>query len=447
MDLRLRARAAALVTLAFAGTAGLCSAAVGPNGLIAYTACSYDTVVGRTTCDLWTVGPNGNDPAPSNVTNTPDVDEGDPTWSPDGSRLAFTRDLGACNTNLFVMEANGTRTRQVTYRDQPGTSACQLEPTWSPDGAELAFLRTNPSTFVLELVVIGVDTGVERVIVPEAGPNADFGALEIAWSPDGGKFAFSAVRGETMEDPVTGEPVSAAQYEIVTINADGTGEQIVSAGAPGSRRAVTLEEDRAPSWSPDGSFIVFMSQSQDPSCCQPWQLWVASRDGSTLTNISVDPGFDDTYPSWSPDGAKILFSRAVEGGTDLFTIPAPLAVAPAGAAALVEPVRVTTVGDASDPAWAPARVKGKVSRTLTVTLGGAGSGVVTSAPAGISCSGSDSCRARFPGGATVTLTAAASPGSVFLRWEGRACASKNGATCVVIMDGEKKARAVFGAAS
>lgn len=419
------------------------SAATAPNGSIAYTACSYDADLGRDTCDLWVTGPNGTDPAPKNLTRTPDVDEADPTWSPDGSRLAFTRDIGSCNTNIWIINANGTGGRQITYRDQPDTYACQLEPTWSPDGSQLAFVRSNPTTFVAEIIVIDINSGDERVVSPPSGSGDGFGALELAWSPDGSKLAFSAVREEMMEDPITGEPEAAAQYEIVTINLDGSGEQIISAGAPNSRRAATLEEDRAPAWSPDGSQLVFMSQSQDPSCCGKWQVWVASRDGTQLTNLSDDPDLDETFPAWSPDGSLILFSRASPSGSDLFVMPAPSSpgTSARSARALAQPI--TSVGNAVDASWAANRRGAARPKRLTVVVRGDGSGSVTSSPTGLTCNGMVRCRAAFSPGTSVTLTAVADAGSTFAGWSGAACRDAVGPSCTLTLDRTRFVRAAF----
>jgi subtilisin family serine protease len=65
--------------------------------------------------------------------------------------------------------------------------------------------------------------------------------------------------------------------------------------------------------------------------------------------------------------------------------------------------------------------------SVTVAKSGTGTGTVTSNPAGINCGGD--CNEQFPGGTTVTLTAAPSAGSVFAGWSGNGCAGTG--TCVV----------------
>jgi len=78
-------------------------------------------------------------------------------------------------------------------------------------------------------------------------------------------------------------------------------------------------------------------------------------------------------------------------------------------------------------------------RLLTVTKSGAGSGTVTSSPAGINC-GSE-CSDEFEEGSTVELTAEASAGSEFREWSG-ACTGAVG-TCEVTMSEDKEVNARF----
>lgn len=79
------------------------------------------------------------------------------------------------------------------------------------------------------------------------------------------------------------------------------------------------------------------------------------------------------------------------------------------------------------------------SYALTVSRVGAGSGMVTSSPAGINCGAT--CSALFSAGSMVTLTAAPAGGSYFIGWFGAGC-SGTGA-CVVTMDAIKALDAYF----
>ena len=76
------ATAAALVALC--GFAGPATASTNPNGRIAYEVCDYS--LGPYQCDIWAMDADGSNAV--NLTNTADVSETGPVWSPDGSRIA-----------------------------------------------------------------------------------------------------------------------------------------------------------------------------------------------------------------------------------------------------------------------------------------------------------------------------------------------------------------------
>jgi dipeptidyl aminopeptidase/acylaminoacyl peptidase len=358
------------------------------------------------------------------------------------------------------MNADGTdRQAIVTTSAYPFAS----RPSWSPGGTQIAFIRNNPGSPVsiqADVVVIDLATRVETVVsrpVDFGGALADADEIEPAWSPDGGRIAFAGVRPETYPDPITGAPTTGAQWEIVTVNPDGSGEQIVSAGGRGSLRAQYLEEDRAPAWSPDGSKIVFMSQAQIPSCCGPWQIWAVNRDGSGASNLTSDETVNDMFPSWSPDGTQIIFSRSTgAGGFDLYTMPAP-ATLPVTAPLVTKRIATSAVpkaatgpaspltndGNSSDPdwqrtpgTWSP----GSFGLYLTVAVQGKGAGgSVTSSPAGIKCE--RDCTEPYAPGTPVVLTAVAKKGSVFAGWSG-ACLGI-ATTCQVTMNDVKSVGATF----
>jgi len=81
----------------------------------------------------------------------------------------------------------------------------------------------------------------------------------------------------------------------------------------------------------------------------------------------------------------------------------------------------------------------KIPRTLTVTKAGAGSGTVTSSPAGINCG--STCSATFDSGTSVTLTASPASGFALARWSGGGCSGTG--TCTVTLNANTAVTAIF----
>lgn len=96
--------------------------------------------------------------------------------------------------------------------------------------------------------------------------------------------------------------------------------------------------DRSPSWSPDGTQIVFSSRRENN-----WDLYLIYADGSGLRRLTDDPAYDGE-PDWSPDGRRIVFTSSRDGNLELYTLELETGV-----------YRRLTDNDAADtqPAWAP----------------------------------------------------------------------------------------------
>jgi hypothetical protein len=114
------------------------------------------------------------------------------------------------------------------------------------------------------------------------------------WSPDGTKIAFESTRDDP--NPASCTSVPECNYEIYTMNADGSGV---------TRLTNRAGFDRVPTWSPDGSKILFWSSRNGGG------LHVMNADGTGVALLHAG-GF---WSRWSPDGQKIAFQDFQAGST------------------------------------------------------------------------------------------------------------------------------------
>jgi hypothetical protein len=96
-------------------------------------------------------------------------------------------------------------------------------------------------------------------------------------------------------------------YEIYTMNANGTGV---------TRLTNNSVDDTMPSWSPDGSKIVFDSMRDGNS-----EIYVMNADGTNQTRLTYDPA-GDFDPTWSPDSQQIAFVSERDFNREIYTMNA-----------------------------------------------------------------------------------------------------------------------------
>ena len=222
----------------------------------------------------------------------------DPAWSPDGRQIAFTRneDVGEATTftddDVFVMDADGANVRQLTP-EVDGSSSNQ--PTWSPDGERIAYVRgpsihsavvaVTPLAFG-ELLVVDADGG-EAFRLTRSEPDA-----APAWSPDGREVVF--VRGHDLNKP-------SGDMDLFIVDAAG--------GTPRALTRTPRWIETAPVWSPDGSRIAFARSSSFSAFTGKAAIFVINRDGSDASLLLEHKLYSETSYglSWSPDGRTIAF--------------------------------------------------------------------------------------------------------------------------------------------
>ena len=90
--------------------------------------------------DIYVMNADGTNPI--RLTNNGGFDE-DPSFSPDGSKIAFVSDRDSGNAEIYVMNADGSNITRLT------NSGVDFEPSFSPDGSKIAFTPSAPATLIL----------------------------------------------------------------------------------------------------------------------------------------------------------------------------------------------------------------------------------------------------------------------------------------------------------
>ncbi len=250
---------------------------------------------------------DGDGTNPRRLTENTDGD-GFPALSPDGKKIVFDsnrrRVLGdpQNTSDLFVMNTDGTEQTWLLR----GSSA-----TWSPDGKNIAFhasasgtglpIKPDPgaATFDSDIFTANVDDvlehGAGRTNLTNSPDAIDD---DPDWSPDGAHIVFTS-------HAVTDNQLNSITAEIYVINADGMGAPV--------RLTNNVEEERAPSWSPDGTRIVFMCRRGGSD----FEICVMNADGTGQVQLTDNTVLDAT-PTWSPDGGTIVFHRPAAGRFQLW---------------------------------------------------------------------------------------------------------------------------------
>jgi len=194
-----------------------------------------------------------------------------PTWSPDGSKIAFVSDKDG-DAEIYVMNTDGSNKTMIVDNSYNVIYFSSI--SWSPDGSKIVCAACG-------ITVINED-GTNPINLT---PNDKY-ATDPSWSPDGSKIAFLSMRDGLMDSP----------YVIYLMNSDGTNQIRLTAADGDSCPSYS------PSWSPDGTKIVYRSMTrywnEEYMEFLPLSgIFVMNADGSNKIRLTDKT---DYSPSWSP---------------------------------------------------------------------------------------------------------------------------------------------------
>ncbi len=223
-----------------------------------------------------------------------------PSISPDGTRIAYAAfkhdrwwlpEIEDHSWQIVTSALDGSNTRKLT------SHAYKFSPSWSPDGSRIAFISGR------RVSIMDSDGSDVRRLAPDVVAKVS----PLVWSPDGRRLAFIAREfigrdpdspPGTRYDPVT-KKVYPEKEVLYTVGADGTGLTRIGAAAG------------TPSWSPDGGRIAFARidgnthvaiVTTDPDGANEKTIFESSEVRSTGI---TEPVFN---VSWSPDGTRIAIT-------------------------------------------------------------------------------------------------------------------------------------------
>lgn len=225
-----------------------------------------------------------------------------PRFNPTAQMIAYmSYTTGKPRVYLFDLETG----RQEKLGDFPNMT---FSPRFSPDGNLVAMTLENAGNS--DIYVMDLRTRQTRRLTYD--PAVD---TAPSFSPDGRQIVFESDRG--------------GSQQIYVMNADGSNPHRISFGEG---------HHGTPVWSPRGDLIAFTSVMS-----AQFRIGVMHPDGTGERILS--DGWQDEGPTWAPNGRVLMFTRTLKGGrgSQIWSVDVTGR----------NERRVSTPGDASDPAWSP----------------------------------------------------------------------------------------------
>jgi hypothetical protein len=186
---------------------------------------------------------------------------------------------------MFVANPDGTHVFQLPLQNPAGC------PGWSPDGTKVLVGCNFPPVGLVRPATIDPDGRHFKLL---DGADTDLGIFCLDWSPDGSRLACEG----------NGDPPSELDGIYTVRSSDGGGLVRVTKNPYGIPFCCPVRnQDGVPSYSPDGSQIVFGRTNQKSD----FAVFVANTDGTGVHQITPW-GLQARNGRWSPDGNWIVFN-------------------------------------------------------------------------------------------------------------------------------------------
>jgi len=260
------------------------------------------------------------------------LDVGDPQCSPDGKWIAYTLSSTDVkedkrDTDLWMVSVDGKENIRLTSSDQS-----ESKPKWSPDGKSLAFQSSRPGKTKGNQVWLLDRRGGEARQITDIGNKHRLS--DFFWSPDGKRLLLTL---KELDEPAVEEGKPPAKPKPIVIdryNFKRDNEGYLSSKHPSRLYLYDLEskkldalskdewEETNPVWSPDGSWIAFVSHRiPESDRYNNSEIWIsAAQPGSTPRKITTFNG-PDQAPVWSPDGKSIAYIQGSEAKLSAYNQP------------------------------------------------------------------------------------------------------------------------------
>ena len=216
-----------------------------------------------------------------------------PAWSPNGSKIAFVRELFV-GEEIFAMNANGTGVTRLT-----NNSTNEKTPVWSPNGSKIAFVRLGQrdEIYVMNADGSNVTQLTNNLPFQSCGRLSRGAEASPTWSPDGTKIAFL-------------HRANCFREDIEIMNANGTGLTLLA----NAGFAQTI------AWGKTGK-IAFDAHVWSNDTSNDAEIGVVTVSSGSVTRLTNNTA-QDLYPTWSPDGTKLAFESDRDGDLEIYAMSA-----------------------------------------------------------------------------------------------------------------------------